>query len=69
MYLFAAIIPVAFAVILTGIILDSNIDENGNPVFLTYSSVYMLGLVSYSLIMVFLIRKLKKLDKDGHMEE
>ena len=68
-YFIATIIPIAFAATLTYIILETNKEHNGNPVFYTYSSVYLFGLVSYSLIMVLLIKKLNKLDKDGHMEE
>ena len=68
-YVLSASVPISLAIALTLIILDNNIDEYGNPVFYTYSSVYTIGVVSYSLIMVVLIKKLNLLDKDGAMDE
>ena len=52
-----------------GITLDLLDSDNEDEMFYIYSTVYMIGVISYTCIMIFLIKKLNKLDKLGHLEQ
>ena len=62
------IIPIAFAVAITLIVLYVDADD-GNPIFWTYGGTYLLGVISYLCIMIVLKKSLDKLDAEGSLKQ